>query len=360
LTASADMSAVIAIESVSKRFGDVPAVDDVTLDVRENECLALLGPSGCGKTTLLRLIAGFEQPDAGRIVVAGEDMTHTAPYLRPVNMMFQSYALFPHMTVADNVAFGLKQEGLKGSELAARVRESLASVELEGLEARKPSQLSGGQKQRVALARCFAKRPRVLLLDEPMAALDKHLRERTQLELTALRKRLGVAFVVVTHDQGEAMAMADRVAVMDAGRVLQVAAPRELYERPASRKVAAFFGDINIWSAMVGIRPDTLDIPDLQITAQIATSLPVGSTVPLALRPEKIRISRVPVLNSECSVAGKVQDAVYMGLTSTYFVAAPSGIVRVTAQNSEGMPIFSPGEDVHLSWLTSAFTVLSA
>jgi putrescine transport system ATP-binding protein len=356
------MQPVIAIESVSKNFDAVRAVDGVTLDVHPNECLALLGPSGCGKTTLLRIIAGLETPDAGRIRIDGTDMTYAAPYARPVNMMFQSYALFPHMTVTDNVAFGLKQDGLAGDALKSRVQEALAAVEMEALAQRKPAQLSGGQKQRAALARCLAKRPRVLLLDEPMAALDKHLRERTQLELMALRARLGIAFVVVTHDQSEAMAMADRVAVMDAGRVLQVAAPRDMYERPASRRVAEFFGDINIWSAVTGLAPGSIDIPDLRLAVQVAMPLPAaGAPLSVALRPERIAISREPTTHGDYSVTGTVRDFVYLGLASTYFVTLSSGaVVRVTAQNAEGAPVFERGDSVHLSWHPSALTVLAA
>ncbi len=222
--------------------------------------------------------------------------------------------------------------------------------------------MSGGQKQRAALARCLAKRPRVLLLDEPMAALDKHLRERTQLELMALRARLGVAFVVVTHDQSEAMAMADRVAVMDAGRVLQVAAPREMYERPANRRVAEFFGDINVWSAVVGIAPGTVDIPDLRLAVKVPTRLPsAGSPLSVALRPERIAIARDAISMGDFSVTGAIQETVYLGMTCTYFVKLTSGAtVRVTAQNGEGVPTFSRGDTVHLSWQPSALTVLSA
>ena len=331
------MTSALRIDAVSKRFGTTLAVDDVSLDVRENEFLTLLGASGCGKTTLLRLMAGLEQPDGGTIFIGDADMTHTAPYARPVNMMFQSYALFPHMTVDENVAFGLKQDGLSGAVLAARVKEALESVELGALGARKPDQLSGGQRQRVALARCLAKRPKVLLLDEPMAALDKHLRERTQLELMALRARLGITFVVVTHDQSEAMAMADRVAVMEAGRILQVAPPRDLYERPANARVAQFIGDINVWDAA---------------TAPVRDA-PAGKL--LALRPERIQMSRASA--SDTITEGVVEEIVYLGTASTCFVKTDSGLkIRVLVANSEQN--FTRGERVYLTWPASAVMVL--
>ncbi len=347
------MSCVIRIEAVSKRFGSIAAVDDVSLEIRDNEFLALLGASGCGKTTLLRLLAGLEQPDRGRIFIDGKDVTGDPPFARPVNMMFQSYALFPHMTVAGNVAFGLKQDGLGGAALASRVGEALAAVELDSLGDRKPPELSGGQRQRVALARCLAKRPRVLLLDEPMAALDKHLRERTQRELTSLRERLGITFVVVTHDQGEAMAMADRVAVMDAGRILQIGTPRALYEHPANGGVARFFGDMNIWPAAVGPAPDTLRIAALGIDVSSAIS---GTAV--ALRPERIALSRT---GADHTVQGVVRDIIYLGTASTYFVeVAAGGTVRVVAQNSDGADVFARGDAVHLSWAAAALTVLTS
>jgi putrescine transport system ATP-binding protein len=317
------MAPVLSVSGLTKSFGATVAVDHVSLDVGANECLALLGPSGCGKTTLLRLMAGLDVPDAGAIVIDGADMTRTPPYGRPVNMMFQSYALFPHMTVADNIAFGLKQEGLPPAEIETRLKESLAAVEMEALAARKPHQLSGGQRQRVALARCIAKRPKALLLDEPMAALDKHLRERTQLELLDLRRRLGISFVIVTHDQDEAMAMADRIALMDRGRILQVDTPRALYEQPASRTVARFFGDLNLW--------------------------PSG----LAVRPERIALSR-----TAGDIEGTVSDVIYRGTATTYLVQTADLVVRVLAQNSSEVSQYQKGERVRLGWPADAARML--
>ncbi len=237
---------LLRIASAVKRFGGFVAVDHLSLDIRAGEFFALLGPSGCGKTTLLRMLAGFETPDEGQILLDGVDIAPVLPHQRPVNMMFQSYALFPHLTVQDNIAFGLRRAGLPKADVDARVKEMLALVRLEGLEKRKPDQLSGGQRQRVALARSLARRPRILLLDEPLAALDKKLRETTQAELVDLQRRLGMTFVIVTHDQQEAMTVADRIGVMDKGRLVQVATPRELYETPNSRWIASFVGDVNI------------------------------------------------------------------------------------------------------------------
>jgi putrescine transport system ATP-binding protein len=242
---------LVRFESVTKRFGATAAVDDVTLDIFEREFFCLLGPSGCGKTTLMRLLAGFETPSAGRVVLGGADLSGVPPYRRPVNMMFQSYALFPHMSVAKNISYGLKQEGMPRRRREARVAEMLQLVQLEGLADRRPDQLSGGQRQRVALARALAKQPKVLLLDEPLAALDRKLRQETQFELMDIQVRLGTTFLVVTHDQEEAMTMADRIAVMDRGRLIEVAPPGELYERPRTRFVAEFVGDINIVEGQV-------------------------------------------------------------------------------------------------------------
>ena len=261
---------LLRIDAVVKTFGGFRAVDALSLDIHAGEFFALLGPSGCGKTTLLRMLAGFETPDAGRILLDGKDIAQVPPHQRPINMMFQSYALIPHLSVRDNIAFGLKRAGLPSSDIDARVAEMVALVKLEGMEKRKPDHLSGGQRQRVALARSLARRPQLLLLDEPLAALDKKLRESTQLELMELQRRLGLTFVIVTHDQQEAMTMAGRIGVMDAGRLQQVAPPRELYEAPASRWIAEFIGDINLIEGKLDIATD--HYPTMARRIAIATS----------------------------------------------------------------------------------------
>ena len=258
-TAGRGRQPLLRIDAVVKKFGGFRAVDGLSLDIRAGEFFALLGPSGCGKTTLLRMLAGFETPDEGRILLDGKDIAQIPPHERPVNMMFQNYALFPHLSVRDNIAFGLKRAGMPRSEIDTRVAEMVALVKLEGLEKRKPDQLSGGQKQRVALARSLARRPQVLLLDEPLAALDKKLRESTQLELMELQRRLGLTFIIVTHDQEEAMTVAGRIGVMDAGRLEQVATPRELYEAPRSRWIAEFVGDINLFEGQLEPRASASD-----------------------------------------------------------------------------------------------------
>src|SRR6202165_1557141 len=287
---------LLRIDAVVKEFGACRAVDRLSLDIRAGEFFALLGPSGCGKTTLLRMLAGFETPDEGRILLDGRDIARVLPHQRPVNMMFQNYALFPHLNVRDNIAFGLKRAGMPASEINTRVPEMVALVKLEGLEKRKPDQLSGGQKQRVALARSLARRPQVLLLDEPLAALDKKLRESTQVELMELQQRLGTTFVIVTHDQEEAMTVADRIGVMDSGGVEQVAAPRELYEAPASRWIAEFVGDINIFEGQLKSREAGRVMVSTRDAGTIAAAEPrdpVGKTlVCVAIRPEKGKLSR--------------------------------------------------------------------
>src|SRR5947209_7412459 len=279
------MAALVSFDQITKRFGDFTAVDRLSLDIHEREFFALLGPSGCGKTTLLRLLAGFESPAGGRVMLGGTDLAGIPPYRRPVNMMFQSYALFPHMTVAANVAFGLKQDGLPSAAIAARVDEMLALVQLRPLAARKPDQLSGGQRQRVALARSLVKRPKVLLLDEPLAALDRKLREETRFELKALQQNLATTFVIVTHDQDEAMTVADRIGVMNRGRLAQVGVPAEVYQRPQSRWVAGFVGDVNLIDAQVtALYPSfvTLERPGLRLL--VVPAVPVAPGVPGALR----------------------------------------------------------------------------
>src|SRR5882762_10189518 len=292
---AADMP-LLRIEGVGKKFGSFRAVDRLSLDIRAGEFFALLGPSGCGKTTLLRMLAGFETPDEGRILLNGRDIAQVLPHQRPVSMMFQNYALFPHLTVRDNIAFGLKRAGMPRSKIDSRVAEMVALVKLEGLEKRRPDQLSGGQKQRVALARSLARRPQVLLLDEPLAALDKKLRESTQLELMELQRRLGMTFIIVTHDQEEAMTVASRIGVMDAGRLEQVATPRELYEVPRSRWIAEFIGDVNVFEGQVEAR----EAGRLAVSTRVAGTIMVAeprqpitkTVVAVAIRPEKVKLSR--------------------------------------------------------------------
>src|SRR5947199_5197561 len=281
---------LLRIDAAVKKFGGFRAVDRLSLDIGAGECFALLGPSGCGKTTLLRMLAGFETPDEGRILLNGRDIAAVLPHRRPVNMMFQNYALFPHLNVHDNIAFGLRRANMPRHEIAIRVAEMMALVKLEGLEKRKPDQLSGGQKQRVALARSLARRPQLLLLDEPLAALDRKLRENTQSELIELQRRLGTTFVIVTHDQEEAMTMADRIGVMDSGRLEQVATPRQLYEAPGSRWIAEFVGDINMLEGQL----ETRDAHLLSIATRDAGTIvaaeprrPVTkTTICVAIRPE--------------------------------------------------------------------------
>jgi putrescine transport system ATP-binding protein len=328
----------IAFENVTKRFGDFTAVDNLSLDVYEREFFALLGASGCGKSTLLRMLAGFEEPSAGRILLDGQDLAGIPPYRRPVNMMFQSYALFPHMTVEKNIAYGLKQDGMAKADIEKRVAEMLKLVKLEQFAKRKPHQLSGGQRQRVALARSVAKRPKVLLLDEPLGALDKKLREETQFELMDLQQQLGLTFMVVTHDQEEAMTMADRIAIMDKGEVMQVATPAEVYEAPASRFVADFVGSVNIFEGRIAGRDEgRIEIATadgVTIRADDANAAGEG-TVWYAVRPEKIRISSKkpenPALNA---IEGEVWDIGYLGDMTVYNVKLAGGqIVRSSELN---------------------------
>src|SRR5947209_13224979 len=331
------MAALVSFDRVTKRFGDFTAVEGLSLDIHEREFFALLGPSGCGKTTLLRLLAGFEAPDTGSVTLAGEDLAGIPPYRRPVNMMFQSYALFPHMTVAGNVAFGLKQDGLPKDEIAARVDEMLALVQLTGFAARKPDQLSGGQRQRVALARSLAKRPKVLLLDEPLAALDRKLREETRFELKELQRRLETAFVIVTHDQDEAMTVADRIGVMDRGTLAQVGTPADVYERPNSRWVAGFVGDVNLIEGRVtAVYPSFVTFERAGLRLRLPHSDVAPGAAALALRPEKIRISHAaPDGAFENGAAGTVTDIGYLGTVSLYKVQLDEGLMLTVAVMNE-------------------------
>jgi len=331
----------IWFENVTKKFGDFTAVNDLSLGVYEREFFALLGASGCGKSTLLRMLAGFDEPTAGRILLDGQDLKGIPPYRRPVNMMFQSYALFPHMTVENNIAFGLKQEGMPKPDIDKRVKEMLELVKLEPFAKRKPHQLSGGQRQRVALARSVAKRPKVLLLDEPLGALDKKLREETQFELMDLQQELGLTFMVVTHDQEEAMTMADRIAVMDKGKVMQVATPAEIYEAPASRFIADFIGDVNMFEGKVtsGVNGSaTIDSGNgLVIRTESGGDIGNANTVWFAVRPEKIKVSsKKPEDTSLNAAEGEVWDIAYLGDMTLYHVRLDDGrIVRTSLVNSQ-------------------------
>ena len=328
---------LLRIDAVVKKFGALRAVDRLSLDIAAGEFFALLGPSGCGKTTLLRMLAGFETPDEGRILLDGNDIARVLPHQRPVNMMFQNYALFPHLSARDNIAFGLKRMAMPRPEIETRVADMVRLLKLDGLEERKPDQLSGGQKQRVALARSLARRPRVLLLGEPLAALDKKLRESTQLELMELQRRLGMTFVIVTHDQEEAMTVADRIGVMDAGRLEQVATPRQLYEAPASRWVAEFVGDVNIFEGQTGSRQASRLMIATKDAGMIAVAEPAQpitkSLVCVAIRPEKVKLSRRgPVSDAVNSHAinrleGVVTDVSYLGGVTSYKVKLDSGAV---------------------------------
>jgi putrescine transport system ATP-binding protein len=350
---------LVQIREVSKQFDGVTAVDRVSLDILRRELFAILGSSGCGKTTLLRLLAGFEQPTSGRILIDGVDMTDVPPYERPVNLMFQSYALFPHMTVAQNVAYGLKKEHVPAPKIRERVAEMLALVKLEALASRKPEKLSGGEKQRVALARALVKRPKLLLLDEPMAALDKKLRQHTQFELASLQYQLGTTFVVVTHDQSEAMTLANRIAVMAEGRIVQVGPPGEVYEFPANRYVASFVGNINLFDGRVtGGEAGRLSLhceglgADLSVISDVVMS--AGSVACIAVRPEKITISRqAPETKDRNVVKGTVWDLAYFGDQSLYRVRLKTGAeMQVSAQNLRRSAKLTVewDDEVYLSW----------
>jgi spermidine/putrescine ABC transporter ATP-binding subunit len=345
----------VEIRAVTKRFGEVTAVDGVSLAIGRGELFALLGPSGCGKTTLLRMIAGFEMPDAGTIRIQGEDVTRVPPHRRPVNMVFQQYALFPHLTVEENVGFGLRYKELPRPARAARVAEALALVRLTGLEKRRPDQLSGGQRQRVALARALALEPRVLLLDEPLAALDPNLRREVQVELKSLQRELGISFVFVTHDREEALALSDRIAVMSAGRVEQVGTPAGVFESPETEFVARFLGATNVFTAEVRREEEGL----LLVALPDGTEIPLPATGPprlrrepvrFAVRPEKLSLRDVPS-PVEISLAVTVEARVYHGASTEWIVRDRQGDrFTVLAQNAGQEPPFEPGSPAFLGW----------
>ena len=356
----------VEIDRVTKSFGEFKAVDDVSLKIYKGEIFCLLGASGCGKTTLLRMLGGFEIPTAGRIFIDGEDMTGVPPYERPVNMMFQSYALFPHMTVEQNVAFGLKQDGVPKAEIADRVATMLELVKLGGLGKRKPHQLSGGQKQRVALARSLVKRPKLLLLDEPLGALDKKLREHTQFELVSLQDKLGVTFIVVTHDQEEAMTLASRIGVMNHGEIVQAGTPSEIYEFPGSKFVADFVGSVNIFEGkLVEDEPEHVRIASEELGGTIfvshGISAPPEAIVWAAIRPEKVFMSTAAPEGTDNVVRGAVQDIAYLGDLSIYLVKLPTGkVVRVTQPNtSRHAEAITWDQQVYLSWDSTSPVVVT-
>jgi putrescine transport system ATP-binding protein len=353
--------AILEINGVSRRFAATPAVEGVSLSVEAGEFFALLGPSGCGKTTLLRLIAGFETPDSGRILIDGVEMNAVPPYARPVNMMFQSYALFPHLDVAGNIAFGLKQEGMERRRREARVADMLALVQMSDYAHRRPHELSGGQKQRVALARALAKMPKLLLLDEPLAALDRKLREETRVELTGIQERIGTTFLVVTHDQEEALGMASRIAVMSRGRLVQTGAPADIYERPNSRFVADFVGTANLFEGEVvaGFNAVSLTISGIAAPVPVPghMGLPTGSGVALALRPEKLVVTRERPAG--IAIAATIVSIGYQGGQSVVHLTPEAGPPLRAHLSSELAHGFARGQSVWASWAPDDAVVLT-
>jgi putrescine transport system ATP-binding protein len=357
----------LEIKGITKKFGDFVAVDRINLKIQKNEIFCLLGGSGCGKTTLLRIIAGLETPTEGRVLIDGVDVTDIPPYERPMNMMFQSYAIFPHMSVEKNIAYGLKRDGLPKAEIKTRVKDILELVQMSQFGKRKPHQLSGGQQQRVALARALVKRPKVLLLDEPLAALDKKLREKTQFELIDIQYKLGITFVVVTHDQEEAMTLSTRIAVMNEGKFVQIGTPNDIYEYPQSRFTANFIGSINIFEGVVQKdRPDSHVIrcedDGLDLLIDHDTAIHVSESIGVAVRPEKIHVSRVePTDHHFNTVRGKVLDFGYLGNLSVYNVELDSGkIVKASAPNRNRISKHQVewNDIVYLSWEAANSVVL--
>ncbi|HEX5470169.1 MAG TPA: ABC transporter ATP-binding protein [Gaiellaceae bacterium] len=358
-------SVAISLEGVSKRFGDVEAVQTLHVDIREGEFFSLLGPSGCGKTTTLRMIAGFEQPDGGRILLRGADVTSAPPNKRNVNMVFQHYALFPHMSILDNVAFALRLKRVPKEEQRERVQEMLRVVRLEGLEKRKPGQLSGGQQQRVALARALVNRPAALLLDEPLGALDLKLRKQMQLELKRIQEELGTTFVYVTHDQEEALAMSDRIAVMNGGIAEQVDGPREIYEHPTTAFVADFIGSLNALDIEVDEVVDGRAIANVSPRERVvvpANGSSRGSTVKVAVRPERVRIGPAerPAPEEGTRLEGVLADVVYLGSLTQFHVDTKVGRVISFRMNDEGGLPLEAGGNVVVTWPVEHSSVLAA
>jgi putrescine transport system ATP-binding protein len=367
--ASAQGAPYLRIANVVKKFGDTTAVDGVDLDIRKNEIFALLGSSGCGKSTLLRMLAGMERPTSGKIILDGEDITALAPYDRPINMMFQSYALFPHMSVADNIAFGLKQDKMPKGEIDARVAEMLDLVQMRKYANRKPYQLSGGQQQRVALARSLAKRPKLLLLDEPLGALDKKLRQQTQLELVNTLEQVGVTCIMVTHDQEEAMTMATRIGIMSEGQLLQIGSPAEIYDYPNCRFTAEFIGDTNMFAGPVVVdEPDSVEIDSPELGSRIhidhGITGPKGMQVWASIRPEDVHLNVTPQPAGPNVARGLVHDIAYLGSFSVYHVKLASGKVvksMVAANHWHENSITPPtwGDTVYVSWRPDMPVVLT-
>ncbi len=352
----AEPRAAIGIEGVSKRFGSVGAVDDVSIEIREGEFFSLLGPSGCGKTTTLRMVAGFELPDVGRILLQGDDVTTVPANKRPVNMVFQQYALFPHMNVYDNVAFGLKVKGVPRRDHGGRIKEILRIVSLEGLEKRRPRQLSGGQQQRVALARALVNSPAALLLDEPLGALDVKLRKQMQMQLKAIQHDVGTTFVYVTHDQEEALAMSDRIAVMDGGRVEQIGSPREIYDRPRTAFVADFIGSLNAFDVRIDELVGEHAVMRLgdgeRVVAGLGADRRPGETVRVAVRPERVRIAAAgaPQQDGGSRVDGTVAEVVFLGMYTQFHVDTPVGRLVSHRLADELSTSYEAGAPVTLSW----------
>ncbi|WP_018913418.1 ABC transporter ATP-binding protein [Thiomonas sp. FB-6] len=351
------------VEHLARRYEELSAVDDVSIDIAQGEIFALLGASGCGKSTLLRMLAGFERPDRGRVLLAGCDITALAPYERPINMMFQSYALFPHLSVYDNIAFGPRRSGMDRRAVDQRVREMLELVELQAYARRRPHQLSGGQQQRVALARSLARRPQLLLLDEPLGALDRKLRERTQIELVSILRRVGVTCVVVTHDQEEAMTMADRIAVMREGRFVQVGEPLEIYENPKSRFVADFIGNVNLFAGeLVTDEPERCEIRTPEALFHVGHGIPgtLGMRVSVALRPENMRLQAGHAPGAPNQLHARVAARAYLGSYTQYELELAGGRrIRVAQANADRhVEAFDGGAPVTVRWSETAAMVI--